>query len=101
MKRIPSKFRLGSLEFTVQRVTPEEMRELTEGHDAYGYFVPDTQSIYVLRAGRGCSAALASQAFWHEVGHALLWVMNHKDYTNETVVDHIGHLLKQFHDTAE
>jgi hypothetical protein len=99
MKRIPASFQIGSLTFKVTRVSAEEM-EKRAGIPAYGLFLPDSQEILVHTAGKDCSAALASQAFYHELGHAILWVMSHKDQKNEKVVDHLGHILKQFADTA-
>jgi hypothetical protein len=101
MRRIPSSFQLGSHTFTVKKISLEEMVKLTGGQEAYGYFHPDTLSIYVLAPTRRLKRSVAMQAFWHEVAHAILWVANHKSYTDEKFVDSIGHQLKQFHDTAE
>jgi N-methylhydantoinase A/oxoprolinase/acetone carboxylase beta subunit len=100
MKRIPSSFQIGSLTFKVTRVTSEEM-EKRAGLSAYGLFLPDSQEILVEKAGKGCSAELAKQSFFHELSHAILWVMAHKDYKNEKIVDQLGHILKQFDDTAK
>jgi hypothetical protein len=100
VKRIPSRFTIGSLTFKVTRATAEEI-EKRAGQAAYGLFLPDSQEILVHKAGRGCSAELARQTFFHEAGHAILWVMGHKDYKNEKVVDQLGHVLKQFADTAK
>jgi hypothetical protein len=55
----------------------------------------------ILNAGKGCTAALAKQSFFHELSHAMFWTMSHKDYSNEKVVDQLGHVLKQFVDTAQ
>jgi len=83
MKRIPKSFQLGGHTIKVEYVADEdEMLKHTNGHPAYGVFLPDTRPI------------------WHEFSHALLWVLGHKDWTNEKVVDPMGHLLKQFNDTA-
>jgi hypothetical protein len=100
VKRIPSRFQVGSLVFKVTRVTLDEM-ERRAGAPAYGLFIPDSQEILILHAGKGCSAALANQAFFHELSHAIFWTMNHKDFNNEKVVDQLGHILKQFVDTAQ
>lgn len=99
MKRIPSSFQIGSLTFKVTRVDSEAM-ERRAGVPAYGLFLPDSQEILVHKAGKNCSAALAKQAFHHELAHAIFWVMGHKDYKNEKTVDQLGHILKQFADTA-
>jgi hypothetical protein len=100
MKRIPSSFQIGSLTFKVTRATAEEM-EKRAGIPAYGLFLPDSQEILVHKSGKECSAALASQSFYHELGHAILWVMSHRDQKNEKVVDQLGHILKQFSDSAK
>ncbi len=100
MKRIPSSFHIGSLTFKVTRVTAETM-ERRAGQSAYGLFLPDSQEILILETGKGCSAALARQTFFHELSHAILWVMNHRDYKNEKTVDQLGHILKQFADSAK
>lgn len=100
MKRIPESFQIGSLVFKVTRVSPEEM-ERRAGAPAYGLYLPDSQEILILHSGKGCSAALAKQSFFHELAHAIFWTMNHKDYRNEKVVDQLGHILKQFVDTAQ
>jgi hypothetical protein len=100
VKRIPSSFQIGSLTYKVTRVTPKEM-EKRAGRPAYGLFLPDSQEILILNAGKGCTAALAKQSFFHELSHAMFWTMSHKDYNNEKVVDQLGHVLKQFVDTAQ
>jgi hypothetical protein len=100
MRRIPDSFQIGSLTFKVTRVSAEEM-ERRAGSPAYGLYLPDSQEILILSAGNGCSAALAKQSFFHELAHAIFWTMNHKDYKNEKIVDQLGHILKQFVDTAK
>ena len=37
----------------------------------------------------------------NELGHAILYTCNAKDYGNETVIDAMGHALKQYMDTAK
>ena len=100
--RIPSAVTLGSHRFTVRRVSPEAL-EKRAGCPAYGLFLPESQEILVIDQGKrgGPSASLCAQTYYHELAHALLWTLNHKDYLNEKVVDQLGHLLKQAHDTAE
>lgn len=100
MRKIPSSFHIGSLTFKVTRATGDEI-EKRAGKPAYGLFIPDSQEILVHRAGKDCSAELARQTFFHELSHAILWVMSHKDCTNEKVTDQLGHILKQFADTAK
>lgn len=99
VKRIPQSFQLGSLTFSVKRVDMDEM-EKRAGASAYGLFLPNSQEVLILKAGKQCSAALARQTFMHELAHAIFWVMDHKDYNNEKRVDQLGHILKQFVDTA-
>lgn len=101
MKRIPKSFQMGSHTFTVRMVDEDEMDRLVKPHSAYAVFFPDELAIYVRKPARKLKASVVKQSFWHEVGHALLWVQNHKDWTNEKVVDALGHHLKQIHDTAK
>ncbi len=79
----------------------EEMVRLTGGQEAYGYFHPDTLSIYILAPTRKLKSSVVMQSFWHEFAHACLWVAHHKAYTDEKLVDSLGHQMKQFHDTVE
>lgn len=101
MKRLPKSFSLGGNKFTVKTVTPEQMLKLCGGTEAYGLFVPDQCAIYIMVDGRKIKKSVVMQTFWHEFSHALLWSMSHKDYANEKVVDHMGHMLKQLYDTVE
>lgn len=100
MKRIPAQFQIGSLTFKVTRASAEKLEEIV-GQPAYGVFLPNSQEIVIHKAGKECSAALAKQTFFHELAHAILWVMHHKDFANEKIVDNLGHILKQFSDTAK
>jgi len=100
MKRIPKSFQLGGHTFQVKLVEDEEeMMEIT-GVPAYGVFIPDRLTIYLLPVSKTLKKSVVIQTFWHEWSHALLWTLGHKDWTNEKVVDQMGHLVKQFNDTA-
>jgi hypothetical protein len=101
MKRIPKAFRIGAHKFTVKMVDEDEMDRVTEDEACYGMFDSDTLTIYLLKPTRKLKRSVVLQTFWHEFSHALLWVMSHKDFSNETVVDAMGHHLKQAHDTFE
>lgn len=94
MKRLPKNFQLGSHTFNVKRLAPKEMLRKCEGEEAYGLFVPDELMIYVIKSPT-IKASVIMQTFWHEFAHAALWVMNHDDYANETVVDALGHAIHQ------
>jgi hypothetical protein len=100
MRGIPSAFTLGGIRYTVKAVTPKQLARIAKG-DCYGYFDPDKATLYVAKDGRKISSDIVKQSFWHEFAHALLFSMGHRDYSNEQVVDQMGHLLKQFLDTAE
>jgi hypothetical protein len=100
MKRIPKSFRMGSHKFDVVRMPSDELNALA-GRDVYALFYPDRLTVYVQKPTRSIKASVLLQSFWHEVAHAMLWVISHKDWTNEKVVDLLGHALKQLHDTAE
>ena len=99
MKRIPKSFQIGAHTYTVKMVDEEEMAEVTDDRDCYGMFDSDTLTIYLLKPSRKLKRSVVLQTFWHEFSHALLWTMNHKDFTNETFVDAMGHHLKQANDT--
>lgn len=101
--KIPSAVTLGSHRFTIHRASHEALQRIA-GCPAYGVFLPESQSIYVIEQGsrrQGPSASLCLQTYYHELAHAMLWVMGHKDYTHEKVIDQLGHLLKQAQETAE
>lgn len=99
MKKIPSSFTLGSFTFKVHVVPEDELNQHTDGDCCYGVFIPEQLAIYLQEPKGKLERAVIMQTFWHEMAHALLWVINHKDYSNEKVVDQMGHMLKQFHDT--
>lgn len=100
MKRIPKSFRIGSHKFEVVRL-PSEQLDALAGTSVYALFVPDRLTVYVQEKSKSIKQSVLLQSFWHEYGHAVLWVMNHRDWTNEKVVDQLGHHLKQFHETVE
>lgn len=100
MKRIPKSFQLGGHTFTVKMVEEEEMLRRTGDQEAYGLFVPDELSVYLLKPSRKLKRSLVLQTFWHEFYHAMFWVANH-DWTNEALVDQCGHLTHQMLTTAK
>jgi hypothetical protein len=66
-------------------------------------FDPNTLTIYLCKwppRNKGAKQIIF-QTFWHEYTHALLWVAMPKYYTNEKLVDSIGHHLAQLHTTAK
>lgn len=95
MRRVPKSFQLGNHTIAVQQVTVDEMARITKDDDCYGYFEPDSLTIYVLRPTRKLKSSVVLQTFWHEVSHAILWAISHKDYGNEKVVDAMGNALAQ------
>lgn len=101
--KIPSAVTLGSHRFTIRRVSGEALARVA-GCPAYGVFLPESQEILVIEQSsrrHGPSASLCTQTYFHELAHAMMWVLGHKDYSNEKVIDQLGHLLKQSHETAE
>lgn len=93
MKRIPKSFKLMGHTITVQVIH----RSNWEIEEASGYFDPDKNEILLLRQPR----TIVLHTFYHEVTHAILYVMGHKLYGNESFVDQVGGLLAQLMDTAE
>lgn len=98
MKRIPKSFQLGGHTFTVKLVSDEEMH-LLAGKPAYGLFVPDELTIYLVRPSRKLKKSVVLQTFWHEFFHAMFWVANHR-WSDEKLVDQCGHLTHQMLTTA-
>jgi hypothetical protein len=97
--KIPTSFKLGGHTLTVKMVTEDEIFKIARDNHVYGIFIPDSLTIYLQKPTRRLKASVVQQTFWHELSHAILWVMNHKDYSNEKMVDQMGHLLHQFHQT--
>ena len=100
MKRIPKSFQLGGHNFAVRYVDEEGMLAKSNGVPAYGLFVPDELTIYLLQGSRKLKKSVVIQTFWHEFFHAMFWVANHQ-WLNEKLVDQCGHLVHQFFATAE
>lgn len=101
MKRIPSSFQLGSYTITVKLLDEDAFKRRKIGTNVYGVFDPNCLTIYLLKLKRDkASKQILFQTFWHEYTHALLWVSLPKYYTNEKLVDNIGHHLAQLHTTA-
>lgn len=99
MKKIPSSFSLGAYEIKVVMLTADEMTR--KCGDMYGQFDPGNLTIYLMHPDRTTKRAVIMQTFWHEYAHAMLWVADPKRYTNEKLVENLGHLLAQFHNTAK
>ncbi len=99
--RIPTTFQLGAHTYRVREVSEEEITRRCNGRPAYAVFFPDTQEILVEKRRRGLSESLRRQSFMHELGHALLWTANSRDYDNERVVDAVGHALLQYFQTKD
>ena len=93
MRRIPKSFQLMGHTITVQVIDKKDWKI----EDASGYFDPDKNQILLLKQPR----TQLRHTYWHEVTHAILYVMGHKLYGNESFVDQVGGLLAQIMDTAE
>ena len=102
MKKIPSSFQLGSYTITVLMLDEDQFVKKTGG-GCYGMFDPNSLTIYLCRPPPRNKGAkqIAYQTFWHEYTHALLWAsVRPKLYTDEKLVDQLGHHLAQLHTTA-
>lgn len=93
MRRIPKSFQLMGHTINVQVIDKKDWKI----EDASGYFDPDKNQILLLKQPR----TQLRHTYWHEVTHAILYVMGHKLYGNESFVDQVGGLLAQIMDTAE
>jgi hypothetical protein len=98
--KLPSTFQLGAHTFRV-RVVAEDVLHAQAGAPCYASFFPDSQEIWIEKPRKGLSDSLRKQSFFHELGHALLWTANSRDYDNEKVVDALGHALLQFMNTKD
>jgi len=98
VKRIPKSFALGSHKFEVKRADAATLERMF-GRPCYALFYPDQLTIYVQTKDKTIKQSVLLQTFYHELAHAMLWVMGHKDWANEKVVEQFGHLLKQFGDS--
>jgi hypothetical protein len=98
MKRIPSSFQLGAYTINIVMLSSDEI--VKKCGDLYGQFDPGNLTIYLMRPDKTTKRAVIYQTFWHEYAHAMLWVADPKRYTNEKLVENLGHLLAQLHNTA-
>ena len=81
----------------------EEQFVKKTGGGCYGMFDPNSLTIYLCKPPPRNKGAkqIAYQTFWHEYTHALLWAsVRPKLYTDEKLVDQLGHHLAQLHTTA-
>lgn len=96
--KIPSKFTLGSCEWTVQWSDT-----LLKDHGCYGVTHYDTNTIMLQTPIRGkYKAQNVKQVFWHEFFHAAFMTLNHiKLSRDEKLVDQLGHMVAQFLNTSK
>lgn len=98
-KKIPSSFKLGAYDIKVVRLSGDEIEK--KCGNVYGLFDPGNLTIYLMNPDKTTKSAVLYQTFWHEYAHAMLWVADPKRYQNEKLVESLGHLLAQFHNTSE
>ena len=98
-KKIPSSFKLGAYDIKVVRLSADEIEK--KCGNVYGLFDPGNLTIYLMNPDKTTKSAVLYQTFWHEYAHAMLWVADPKRYQNEKLVESLGHLLAQFHNTSE
>lgn len=100
MKRIPKTLRLLGHTITVRVVSKRDWEAIEEENDledAVACWTPDIDLILIKRQ----SKAQMLHAFYHELTHAVLDMLNDKLSFNEQFVDNFGGLLAQAMDTAE
>jgi hypothetical protein len=93
MKKIPTSFPLGSFTIKVVRLPSAEI--VKRCGDVYGQFDPGALTIYLSKPDKNTKASIIYQTFWHEYGHALLWLVAPELYTKEKLADSMGHALAQ------
>lgn len=100
MKRIPKTLRLLGHVITVRVVSRRDWEEIAEENDledALACWAPDKDLILIKRQTR----EQMLHAFYHELTHAVLDMLNDKLSHNEQFVDNFSGLLAQAMDTAE
>ena len=93
MKRIPSSFKIMAHTITVRVIPKGEWKY----DDAVGFWDPEKNEILLLKQSR----TQLRHTFWHEVMHAVLDMMSHKQSRDEVFVDQVSGLIYQVMDTAE
>lgn len=103
MKRIPSRITIGSYEIQIKQLDADAFIRQTGTDSAYGMFDPNSLTIYLCKppARNKGAAQIAYQTFWHEVMHAMLFAsVRPRLYSDEKLVDNLGHFLSQIMTTA-
>lgn len=93
MKKIPSSFKLMAHTITV-RVIPKKAWKY---EDSLGFWDPEKNEILLIKQPR----TQLMHCFMHEVMHAVLDLMSHRQARDESFVDQVSGLLSQMMDTAE
>jgi hypothetical protein len=93
VKRIPSSFKLMAHTITVHVIPKSEW----EYEDSLGFWDPEKNEILLLKQSR----SQLRHCFWHEVMHAVLDLMSHRQARDEAFVDQVSGLISQAVDTAE
>jgi Zn-dependent peptidase ImmA (M78 family) len=93
VKKIPSSFKIMAHKITVRVIPKNEWKY----DDAVGFWDPEKNEILLLKQPR----TQLRHTFWHEVMHAVLDMMSHKQARDEAFVDQVSGLLSQIMDTAE
>lgn len=99
MRRIPKSFGLLGHTITVRIISKRDWEAVAEDNDledAVACWCPQLDLILIQRNSR----EQMLHAFFHEMTHAVLDMMNDKLSYNETFVDNFGGLLAQAMDTA-
>lgn len=95
--KIPSRFELMGMTFTVAFVDDDYINMRAGGADVWGLFIPAEQKILLRSPREGLSEQQVMQTFCHELFHALFWSSNYSELgEDEKLVDQMGHLLLQF-----
>ena len=93
MKKIPSSFKLMAHTITVYVIPKKDW----EYEGDLGFWDPENNEILLLKQPR----TQLMHCFWHEVMHAILDLMSHRQARDEAFVDQTSGLLSQVMDTAE
>lgn len=83
---IPKKVRVGRRDYHIVLTGKKDRRD-------YGYTIYGTRTIVIHKPNK-------SETFWHELTHAVLYEMGHKQHADEAFVGRFAELLDKAIKTA-
>jgi hypothetical protein len=94
MKRIPKSFEIAGHTFRVKWVSDAHIAKFA-GKDSWGATAPAKGIVLLNTRLRKCSADQRAQTFLHEMMHCILWIIREELWSDEALVDALGHAVLQ------